>query len=135
MTFNMFGASPFSKNLIWHSLIRWDKHNLQFYVWFSVFDFPIGNLFTSKVLLFLLCCIQTRLILVMLTHLWFGFYQLRTQALASLHSGLQNNQGIPVSQVAKWLGMEVKSLGWYRFFSNLEVVKWEDLGYGPKQVK
>lgn len=33
--------------------------------------------------------------------------QLRAQALASLHSGLQNNQGIPVSHVAKWLGMEV----------------------------
>ncbi|XP_021768761.1 SAC3 family protein B-like isoform X1 [Chenopodium quinoa] len=34
------------------------------------------------------------------------FSKLRTQALASLHSGLQNNQGIPVAQVAKWLGME-----------------------------
>lgn len=34
------------------------------------------------------------------------FSKLRTQALASLHSGLQNNQGIPVTQVAKWLGME-----------------------------
>ncbi|KAL6971398.1 hypothetical protein U1Q18_031075 [Sarracenia purpurea var. burkii] len=31
---------------------------------------------------------------------------LRTQALASLHCGLQNNQGIPVAQVAKWLAME-----------------------------
>lgn len=34
------------------------------------------------------------------------FSKLRTQALASLHSGLQYNQGIPVSHVAKWLGME-----------------------------
>lgn len=33
--------------------------------------------------------------------------QLRTQALASLHCGLQNNQGIPVTHVAKWLAMEV----------------------------
>lgn len=33
--------------------------------------------------------------------------QLRTQALASLHSGLQINQGIPISHVTKWLGMEV----------------------------
>ena len=35
------------------------------------------------------------------------FYQLRTQALASLHSGLQNNQGIPVSDTSNWIGMEV----------------------------
>lgn len=34
------------------------------------------------------------------------FAKLRTQALASLHSGLQNNQGIPVADVAQWLGME-----------------------------
>ncbi|GMH18801.1 hypothetical protein Nepgr_020642 [Nepenthes gracilis] len=34
------------------------------------------------------------------------FSKLRTQALASLHSGLQNNQGVPVAHVAKWLGME-----------------------------
>ncbi|KAL8105219.1 SAC3 family protein B [Apium graveolens] len=34
------------------------------------------------------------------------FAKLRTQALASLHSGLQNNQGIPVAHVAQWLGME-----------------------------
>ncbi|ESW19817.1 hypothetical protein PHAVU_006G158000 [Phaseolus vulgaris] len=34
------------------------------------------------------------------------FAKLRTQALASLHSGIQNNQGIPVSQVANWLAME-----------------------------
>ncbi|XP_010679374.2 SAC3 family protein B isoform X2 [Beta vulgaris subsp. vulgaris] len=34
------------------------------------------------------------------------FSKLRTQALASLHSGLQYNQGIPVAHVAKWIGME-----------------------------
>ncbi|CAL0334639.1 unnamed protein product [Lupinus luteus] len=34
------------------------------------------------------------------------FAKLRTQALASLHSGLPNNQGLPVSHVAKWLAME-----------------------------
>ncbi|KAL6581833.1 hypothetical protein OROMI_005847 [Orobanche minor] len=34
------------------------------------------------------------------------FSKLRTQALASLHCGLQINQGIPVTLVAKWLGME-----------------------------
>ncbi|CAI0560126.1 unnamed protein product [Linum tenue] len=34
------------------------------------------------------------------------FAKLRTHALASLCSGLQTNQGIPVSQVAKWLAME-----------------------------
>ncbi|CAK7332937.1 unnamed protein product [Dovyalis caffra] len=32
--------------------------------------------------------------------------RLRTQALASLHSGLQNNQGLPVGLIAKWLAME-----------------------------
>ncbi|KAG9141432.1 hypothetical protein Leryth_001873 [Lithospermum erythrorhizon] len=34
------------------------------------------------------------------------FAKLRTQALAALHNGLQNNQGIPVSHVSRWLGME-----------------------------
>ncbi|TKY72069.1 Germinal-center associated nuclear protein [Spatholobus suberectus] len=34
------------------------------------------------------------------------FAKLRTQALASLHSGLQNNQGVPVAHVANWLAME-----------------------------
>ncbi|KAL8216377.1 hypothetical protein R6Q57_023214 [Mikania cordata] len=38
------------------------------------------------------------------------FSKLRTQALAALHSGLQNNQGIPVAQVAKWLGMEEEKM-------------------------
>ncbi|KAL8139594.1 hypothetical protein V2J09_005615 [Rumex salicifolius] len=48
------------------------------------------------------------------------FSKLRTQALASLHSGLQNNQGIPVALVAKWLGLEsegVESLLEYHGFS------------------
>ncbi|KAL3626186.1 hypothetical protein CASFOL_029735 [Castilleja foliolosa] len=38
------------------------------------------------------------------------FSKLRTQALASLHSGLQNNQGVPITLVAKWLGMEEEDI-------------------------
>ncbi|KAG2647190.1 SAC3 family protein B-like isoform X2 [Panicum virgatum] len=34
------------------------------------------------------------------------FAKLRRQALASLHSGLQSGQGIPISQVVEWLAME-----------------------------
>lgn len=34
------------------------------------------------------------------------FSKLRAHAFASLHSGLQINQGIPLTQVAKWLAME-----------------------------
>ncbi|KAL2653259.1 hypothetical protein R1flu_021387 [Riccia fluitans] len=34
------------------------------------------------------------------------FAKLRTQALASLHSGLQKNQGIPLEKITDWLGME-----------------------------
>ncbi|XP_045800631.1 SAC3 family protein B-like isoform X2 [Trifolium pratense] len=34
------------------------------------------------------------------------FAKLRTQALASLHCGLQNNQGLPVAHTANWLAME-----------------------------
>ncbi|XP_075655365.1 SAC3 family protein B isoform X2 [Castanea sativa] len=48
------------------------------------------------------------------------FAKLRTQALASLHSGLQNNQGLPVTHVAKWLAMEdedIESLLQYHGFS------------------
>ncbi|XP_008795089.2 SAC3 family protein B isoform X1 [Phoenix dactylifera] len=33
------------------------------------------------------------------------FAKIRTQALASLHSGLQNNQGIPIAHVVDWLGI------------------------------
>ncbi|XP_020534168.1 SAC3 family protein B isoform X2 [Jatropha curcas] len=39
------------------------------------------------------------------------FAKLRTHALASLHSGLQNNQGLPVAHVAKWLAMEEEDIG------------------------
>ncbi|GFP98611.1 germinal-center associated nuclear protein [Phtheirospermum japonicum] len=38
------------------------------------------------------------------------FSKLHTQALASLHCGLQNNQGIPITLVAKWLGMEEEDI-------------------------
>ncbi|KAJ4845709.1 hypothetical protein Tsubulata_014579 [Turnera subulata] len=35
---------------------------------------------------------------------------LRTQALASLYSGLQNNQGLPVACIAEWLAMEEEDI-------------------------
>lgn len=38
------------------------------------------------------------------------FAKLRTQALAALHSGLQNNQGIPIDHVSAWLGMEEEDI-------------------------
>ncbi|KAL9407932.1 hypothetical protein AB3S75_046464 [Citrus x aurantiifolia] len=38
------------------------------------------------------------------------FSKLRTQALASLYSGLQNNQGLPVAHVGRWLGMEEEDI-------------------------
>ncbi|XP_039067870.1 SAC3 family protein B-like [Hibiscus syriacus] len=38
------------------------------------------------------------------------FAKLRTQAFASLHSSLQNNQGLPVTHVAKWLGIEEEDI-------------------------
>ncbi|XP_023641540.1 SAC3 family protein B isoform X2 [Capsella rubella] len=38
------------------------------------------------------------------------FSKLRTQALASLHSGLQLNQGLPVSDTSKWIGMEEEDI-------------------------
>ncbi|CAA7015962.1 unnamed protein product [Microthlaspi erraticum] len=38
------------------------------------------------------------------------FSKLRTLALASLHSGLQNNQGIPLSDTSKWIGMEEEDI-------------------------
>ncbi|XP_022955623.1 SAC3 family protein B [Cucurbita moschata] len=38
------------------------------------------------------------------------FAKLRTQALASLHSGVQNNQGLPISHVRKWIGMEEEDI-------------------------
>ncbi|XP_074316030.1 SAC3 family protein B isoform X2 [Silene latifolia] len=48
------------------------------------------------------------------------FSKLRTQALASLHSGLQHSQGLPVTHIARWLGMEgedIESLLVYHGFS------------------
>lgn len=42
------------------------------------------------------------------------FDQLRSQALASVHAGLQNNQGIPISDIAKWLALEVPFFGLIR---------------------
>ncbi|KAL1211825.1 SAC3 family protein B [Cardamine amara subsp. amara] len=38
------------------------------------------------------------------------FSKLRTLALASLHSGLQNNQGLPISDTSKWIGMEEEDI-------------------------
>ncbi|XVF28467.1 hypothetical protein REPUB_Repub15cG0031800 [Reevesia pubescens] len=38
------------------------------------------------------------------------FAKLRTQAFASLHSSLQNNQGLPVTLVARWLGIEEEDI-------------------------
>ncbi|XP_073277101.1 SAC3 family protein B isoform X1 [Primulina huaijiensis] len=38
------------------------------------------------------------------------FSKLRGHAFASLHSGLQINQGIPLTQVAKWLAMEEENI-------------------------
>ncbi|KAL2341204.1 hypothetical protein Fmac_009144 [Flemingia macrophylla] len=48
------------------------------------------------------------------------FAKLRTQALASLHSGLLNNQGLPVAHVANWLALEdegIENLLEYHGFS------------------
>ncbi|XP_061989417.1 SAC3 family protein B isoform X1 [Rosa rugosa] len=47
------------------------------------------------------------------------FAKLRTLALASLQAGLQNNQGLPIADVAKWLAMEeeeIESLSEYHGF-------------------
>ncbi|XVF66336.1 hypothetical protein PTKIN_Ptkin10aG0027400 [Pterospermum kingtungense] len=38
------------------------------------------------------------------------FAKLRTQALASLHCSLQSNQGLPVTHVTKWLGIEEEDI-------------------------
>ncbi|CAN6482648.1 unnamed protein product [Victoria cruziana] len=59
-----------------------------------------------------------------LMHAHFG--KVRSHGLASLHSGLQNNQGIPVDHIVKWLAMEeedVESLLEYHGFS---IKKYED---------
>ncbi|KAL6841790.1 hypothetical protein ACP4OV_028302 [Aristida adscensionis] len=47
------------------------------------------------------------------------FAKLRRQALASLHCGLQNGQGIPISHIVEWLAMEdedIESLAEYHGF-------------------
>ncbi|XP_050373863.1 SAC3 family protein B [Argentina anserina] len=47
------------------------------------------------------------------------FAKLRTLALASLQAGLQNNQGLPIADVAKWLAVEeeeIESLSEYHGF-------------------
>ncbi|VFQ60197.1 unnamed protein product [Cuscuta campestris] len=59
------------------------------------------------------------------------FAKLRTHALASLHCGLQNNQGIPVSQVAKWLGMEEEDIESLLVYHGLAVKEFEE----PYMVK
>ncbi|CAH9099508.1 unnamed protein product [Cuscuta europaea] len=59
------------------------------------------------------------------------FAKLRTHALASLHCGLQNNQGIPVSQVAKWLGLEEEDIESLLVYHGLAVKEFEE----PYMVK
>ncbi|KAL2534571.1 SAC3/GANP/Nin1/mts3/eIF-3 p25 family [Abeliophyllum distichum] len=59
------------------------------------------------------------------------FSKLRAQALASLHSGLQSNQGIPVSHVAKWLGMEDEDIENFLEYYGFSIKKFEE----PYMVK
>ncbi|EPS68617.1 hypothetical protein M569_06147, partial [Genlisea aurea] len=54
------------------------------------------------------------------------FSKLRTRALASLNSGLQINQGIPIPQVIKWLGMEAKDIGDLLEFYGFSVKDFEE---------
>lgn len=54
------------------------------------------------------------------------FAKLRTQALASLHSGLQKNQGIPVTQVVKWLGMEGEDIEGLLEYHGFSLKQYED---------
>ncbi|XXG54369.1 hypothetical protein AAC387_Pa03g2272 [Persea americana] len=54
------------------------------------------------------------------------FTKLRTQAIASLHSGLQNNQGIPVAQVVKWLGMEGEDIEILLEYHGFSIKNFED---------
>ncbi|XP_072959176.1 SAC3 family protein B isoform X1 [Typha angustifolia] len=55
------------------------------------------------------------------------FAKLRTQALASLHSGLQNNQGIPIKHIVKWLGMEGEDIGSLLEYHGFVLKKYEEL--------
>ncbi|KAJ8440843.1 hypothetical protein Cgig2_000731 [Carnegiea gigantea] len=57
--------------------------------------------------------------------------ELRTQALASLHSGLLYNQGIPVSHVANWLGMEGEDIGSLLAYHGFSIKEFEE----PYMVK
>ncbi|XP_052191221.1 SAC3 family protein B isoform X2 [Diospyros lotus] len=59
------------------------------------------------------------------------FAKLRTQALACLHGGLQNSQGIPVSQVAKWLAMEDEDIGSLLEYHGFPIKEFEE----PYMVK
>ncbi|GLJ39871.1 hypothetical protein SUGI_0815420 [Cryptomeria japonica] len=55
------------------------------------------------------------------------FAKLRTQALASLHSGLQKNQGIPAAQVVKWLAMEGEDTEGLFEYHGFSLKQFEDL--------
>ncbi|KAK6913839.1 hypothetical protein RJ641_021160 [Dillenia turbinata] len=57
--------------------------------------------------------------------------KLRTQALASLHAGLQNNQGLPVAHVARWLGMEEEDIENLLEYHGFSIKSFE----GPYMVK
>ncbi|OVA11392.1 SAC3/GANP/Nin1/mts3/eIF-3 p25 [Macleaya cordata] len=59
------------------------------------------------------------------------FAKLRTQALASLHSGLQNNQGIPIGQVTRWLGMEGEDIESFLEYHGFMIKEFEE----PYMVK
>lgn len=55
------------------------------------------------------------------------FAKLRMQALASLHSGLQNNQGIPISHVVNWLGMEGEDIESLLEYHGFVLKKYEEM--------
>ncbi|XP_020102832.1 SAC3 family protein B-like isoform X2 [Ananas comosus] len=55
------------------------------------------------------------------------FTKVRTQALASLHSSLQNNQGIPITHVVNWLGMEGEDLECLLEYHGFALKKYEEL--------
>ncbi|KAJ0977608.1 hypothetical protein J5N97_013082 [Dioscorea zingiberensis] len=55
------------------------------------------------------------------------FAKIRTQALASLHSGLQNNQGIPIQHIVKWLGMEGEDIEALLEYHGFALRKYEEM--------
>ncbi|KAH7666909.1 SAC3/GANP/THP3 protein [Dioscorea alata] len=55
------------------------------------------------------------------------FAKTRTQALASLHIGLQNNQGIPVQHIVKWLGMEGEDIEALLEYHGFVLRKYEEM--------